>query len=484
MDLVSKYRDKEILILGLGREGESSLRFFRSLFPNKIIGAYDKREYQSLLSTVQDFITKDPKIKFYSGEDYEQLINNYDVIVRSPGISPRLVASLKEKSNKEIEITSQTKIFFQNTLATIIGVTGTKGKSTTASLVFQILQSNESNRTVKLVGNIDRPVLSEVSFDGSFIGSPQEIYVYELSSHQLYDLRKSPNIAIILNLFPDHLDYFKDFEDYKKAKENIIRYQTTQDILIYNADEKNLLEMARKSPAQKFSYSISSLKANCFLANGSFYFSQKNDGIIDNSEKILGIKEVSLLGQFNFQNIMPSIIVAKIMGVETNLIKSAIQKFKPLPHHLAFVGNYQGINFYDDSVATIPWATIAGLKAMGDSVETLIVGGSSKGLGMEQLSDYILKKSSVKTLILFAPTGEDVQRDLVGRKKINPGSEIPQIFKVESMEEAVKLAYKYTSKDKTCLLSPASASFNLFKNYKERGDVFIALVKKMGNEEK
>jgi len=314
MNLVAEYRDKEILIFGLGREGESSLRFFRSLFPDKIIGAYDKKEYKFLSLEAQDLITKDQKIKFYSGEDYKKLINNYDVIIRSPGINPRLVASLKKASDKEIEITSQTKIFFQNTLATIIGVTGTKGKSTTASLIFQILQSDKKNQIVKLAGNIDKPVLSEVSLGEFSIGGLQETYVYELSSHQLYDLEKSPNVAIILNLFPDHLDYFDNFENYKKAKENIIRYQTAKDVLIYNADRQNLLEMVGKSPAQKFTYSLSSLKANCFLANNSFYFSKEANGIIDNSEKILDTKEVPLLGQFNFQNIMPAIIVAKIMG--------------------------------------------------------------------------------------------------------------------------------------------------------------------------
>jgi UDP-N-acetylmuramoylalanine--D-glutamate ligase len=484
MNLITKYRNKEILIFGLGKEGESSLRFFRSLFPNKIIGAYDKKEYQSLSLEIKDFIAKDQKIKFYSGENYEQLINNYDVIIRSPGINPQLVASLKERSNKEIEITSQTKIFFQNTLATIIGVTGTKGKSTTTSLIFQILQLGKGNQVVKLVGNIDRPVLSEIPFDGSSIGDFQEIYVYELSSHQLYDLRKSPDIAIILNLFPDHLDYFGNFKNYKEAKENIIRHQTVKDILIYNADEESLLEMVEKSPAQKFSYSLSSLKANCFLTNDSFYFSKEGDGIINSSEKILDVKEVPLLGQFNFQNIMPSIIVAKIMGKETNLIKAAIRKFKPLPHHLAFVGNYQGINFYDDSIATIPPATIAALKAMGDSVETLIIGGSDKGLEVKQLRDYIIKESSIKTMLLFAPTGDDIQKSLVEQKKVNPRNKIPQMFKVKSMEEAVKLAYKYTAKGKICLLSPASASFNLFKNYKERGDIFIALVKKIGDEKR
>jgi len=484
MNLVTKYRNKEILIFGLGKEGESSLRFFRFLFPDKIIGAYDKKEYQSLSLEMQDLITKDQKIKFYPGEDYEQLINNYDVIVRSPGVNPWLVAHLKERSDKEIEITSQTKIFFQNTLATIIGVTGTKGKSTTTSLIFQMLQLDEDNQIIKLAGNIDRPVLSEVSFDGSSIGGLREIYAYELSSHQLYDLRKSPNIAIMLNLFPDHLDYFDNFENYKRAKENIIRYQTPKDILIYNADEKSLSEIVEKSLARKFSFSLSSLKANCFLENGSFYFSKKDDGSIDNSEKILEIKEVPLLGRFNLQNIMPSIIIAKIMGKETNSIKAAIRKFKPLPHRLAFVGNYQGIDFYNDSIATVPLATIAALKAIGSSVETLIVGGSRKGLDMKQLRDYIIEESSIKTLLLFAPTGDDIQKGLTEQKKANSRNKIPQMFKVKSMEEAVKLAYKYTAKDKTCLLSPASASFNLFENYKERGNTFIALVKKMGDEKK
>jgi len=140
------------------------------------------------------------------------------------------------------------------------------------------------------------------------------------------------------------------------------------------------------------------------------------------------------------------------------------------------------INFYDDSIATVPPATIAALKAIGNSVETLILGGSRKGLEMKQLRDYIMKDSSIKTLLLFAPTGDDIRKDLVEQKKANPENKIPRMFKVKSMERAVELAYKYTARNKTCLLSPASASFNLFKDYKERGNIFIALVKKGSDE--
>lgn len=482
MDLITKYRNKKILIFGFGREGESSLSFFRSLFPNKVVGVYDKKNYQSLSSTAQKFIKDNPKIKFYSGEDYKQIIKNYDVIIRSPGINPSLILSKKERDSKQIEVTSQTKIFFQNTTSTIIGVTGTKGKSTTASLIFRILQLDTKDQSVKLVGNINKPVLSEALRSKTSFGDSRKTYVYELSSHQLCDLEKSPHIAIILNLFPDHLDYFKNFEEYKKAKTNILRHQSDKDILIYNADEVNLLEVIKKSPAQKFSYSLYSRKVNCFLANDSFYFSKKGNGVIEDSEKILNIKEVSLLGQFNFQNIMPAIITAKIMGRETKLIKARIQSFKPLPHHLFFVQRSKGIDFYNDSIATVPQATIAGLKALGNSVETLIIGGSSKELEMQQLSNYLFENSSVKTLLLFAPTGIDIREKLIQQKEANPEKKIPQMFNVKSMEEAVRLAYKYTDKKKICLLSPASASFNLFKNYKDRGNVFMALVKKIGDE--
>lgn len=359
-------KDKSILILGMGREGKTTLSFLKKHFAEKKIGTADQK----------------------NGANYLSKLNDYDVIIKSPGI-PYLPEIKKAKKIGKI-ITSATNIFFENFKGKIIGVTGTKGKSTTASLIYEVLKNGCLD--VYLVGNIGKPALE---FLEELNG--KSIVVYELSSFQLEDITRSPQVAVITNIYPEHLDRYKNFEQYKKAKENIFKYQTKDDVLIQN-----------KSGAEA------------------------------------------------------AIIIGELLKVPKEKIDEAIQNFKALPHRLEFVAKKNGIRFYNDSLATNPHATIFGLRKLGRDVETLIAGGFDRGLDYSVLTEEI-NKSHIKHLILFPDTGERIGKGV---------SEKIKKFNVKSMREAVEIAFKLTSLGKIILLSPASASFNLFKDYHDRGEQF------------
>jgi len=432
-------RNKKILILGFGREGQDSYFALRKLFPQRIFDISDRLELSKFSKKIQKILKSDKKLKLHLGGNYLKSLKNYDFVIKTPGIPPRI---LKPFLKKGVELTSQTKIFFDYCPGKIIGVTGTKGKGTTSSLIYEILK--KGGHKVHLIGNVGKPV-----FQALLEAKKSDIFVYELSSHQLQNIKKSPNIAVLLNIYPEHLDYYKNFREYQKAKENITLHQKRGDYFIYNRDQKILREIAKKTKAQKISFS---LKAK----------------IID-----LKKKDIPLKGKFNILNIMAAVLVAKVLNIPASKIKKAIKSFKPLPHRLEFVGKYKEIKFYNDSLATTPQSTQGAIEALNNKVETLILGGLDRGgVDFSDLAKKILK-SKIKTLILFPDTGIKIWQEITLLKKARS----LKAFFTRAMKEAVKIAYKKTGKGKICLLSPAAASFNLFRDFKERGDLFKKYIK-------
>lgn len=403
--LLKKLKDKKILILGFAREGRDTLLFLRKKFPGKSIGVADQKQ----------------------GKNYLKKIRDYDVIIKSPGIpNSKIIPFLK----KGQVVTSQTEIFFEECPGTIIGVTGTKGKSTTASLIHAVLQ--QGGFKTHLIGNIEKPVLQFLRN-----AKPEDVFVYELSSFQLTNLKKSPAIAVFLNLYPEHLDYYQgNFLAYAKAKANITKHQTQLDFLIYNAKDPRVTKIAKGSKAQKIPF-IPKKGKNLWIASSE-----------------------------------PAVLIGKLFGVPQKKIRQTVKTFKPLPHRLERVGEWKGITFYNDSLATIPEATCAALDLLGPKVHTLIAGGYDRGLTFEKLGKKI-GESGVKTLILFPTTGKKIVASL--RKPV-------QYFFANTMKEATHLSYNHTPKGKICLLSPAASSFNMFKDYKDRGKQFTTLAKRYGEK--
>lgn len=401
---IKELENKKVLILGIGREGLDTLAYLKKVFPKKIFAIADQKEELDN-KTKKAVIGMD----LFLGEDYLKNVNDFDVIIKSPGIP---FFKYKDK------LTSQTELFFDNCPSKIIGITGTKGKSTVASLLHSMIKGSY------LVGNIETPSLSFLSK-----AKADDIFVYELSSHQLMNLKKSPHIAVFLNIYPEHLDYYKNFEEYFSAKKNIYKYQEKSDYLIFNP------EIDPKTKANKIEINIKD------FAN-----------FLKDNQQFLEITHID--------NLIAVLNVAKLLNISEKEIINALNKYKRLPHRLEFVGEFKGIRFYDDSIATIPEAAVYAIGSLGDDVETIILGGLDRGIKYDKLVKRI-KKSNIKNIIAFPDSGEKIVRNIRSR-----------IYKVDNMEDAVDLAYKHTTKGKICLLSPASPSFNLFKDYKERGDLF------------
>lgn len=414
LDQISKL-DK-ILILGFAREGKSTLKFLQNRFPQLTIDTTDQKD----------------------GPDYLKNLSSYALIIKTPGTSPHLPEIIKAKKDGVV-FTSQTQIFLESCPSKkTIGITGTKGKSTTASLLYHVFHSNHLPSI--LVGNIGTPPLDYLSDITS-----DTWVVMELSSYQLMDLYHSPHIAVLQNIYPDHLDYHLSYEEYKQAKYNIARFQSPKDYFLYNSDNADATTAAQFTSAHKIPFSRTDFDPNIVS---------------------------QLLGQSNHYNILPSVIIGKLIGLNQNQIYSAIKSFQPLETRLQLITTAHNIRFYADALATIPEATIAALDALGTDVHTLIVGGYERKQQYSQLAKEIIS-SNIRSLILLPSTGSRIWQEV--QKANRHGKPISHFF-ASSMPEAVELAFKHTPPGKICLLSPAAPSFTLFKDYHDEHNQYQSAI--------
>lgn len=412
---LKELKNKKILILGYGREGKITEKFLKKLLPDLEIGIAD----QSL----------DPY--------YLLKQKNYDLAVKTPGIPKRMV---------EIPYTTATNIFFANLPkgAVVIGITGSKGKSTTASLIYEILKT--AGLPVHLAGNIGEPMLNELLNSVS----EKDIFVLELSSYQLEDIKYSPHISVIINLFPEHMDYHGGKDKYYKAKMRIIKFSKPKDFFIFNPKYKELEELSKKTK----------VKSIPFISKIPFE-----------------MEEISnLIGEHNKENIRAVVTVVKIFGVKNEIIFESLKNFKPLPHRLENIGVYNGVTFYDDAISTTPESTIAAIYALSKikPISTIILGGTDRGYDFKILAKEILK-AKIKNIVLFPESGKRILESL--NKSFGKDINRLNILETSLMDEAVKFAYKNSPLESICLLSTASPSYSLFKNFEEKGDLFKKAVK-------
>lgn len=445
-ELIKYLEDKKIVILGFGREGKSMYKFLRKNFPKKTIAIADKKDF---LSNNEEL----GNIEAIIGEDYLENLENFDLIIKSPGISLKNI----DKTNILDKITCQLDLFLRFfDKCQIIGITGTKGKSTTSTLMYEVLKKQKED--VKFLGNIGIPifeVIEEVT--------QETIIVLELSSHALEFVRKSPNIAIMLNLFPEHLDFYNSYNDYVMAKFNIAKFQNDSDYFIYNSDNKDIKNVGFKYKENDIKVSIE----NNIPEKNKVYL--LNDGIYLNEKKLMDANiELNLKGKHNLNNIMFVLAVSEILNLDLEKTVESIKNMKGLEHRLEFVEKIDGIEFYNDSISTVPESTIQGIEAL-KNVNTIIVGGNDRGLDLKLLIEY-LRKSDIENILCISKTGEYIYNEL---KDINKN-----VVKLNELEEAVKISKKVTKKNTICLLSPAASSYDQFKNFEERGSKFKEYVRK------
>jgi UDP-N-acetylmuramoylalanine--D-glutamate ligase len=429
---LSELENKKILIVGKGIEGNAVLKYLKQHLSNSVIDIVDQKD----------------------GDNYLDSQKNYDIAVKSPGVKSELI---------KVPYTTATNIFLANAKGKVIGITGTKGKSTTTTLIYKMLE--KQGLDVYLGGNIGQSPLG-------FIGNLRDNSwtVLEMSSYQLSDVKFSPNIAVVLMIASEHLDYHKTQKEYVSAKRNILRFQNAQDFAVINKDYPASHESDIHTLAKIFRVSRErEVGDGCFVEGENIWLSRNGS-----KEKIIEIEKIKLLGRHNLENICSANCAAILAGVSLPNISKVLEEFGGLEHRLEFVGEKRGILFYNDSLATIPEAAIEAVEALPDT-ETLIAGGHDRGLNFASLGQY-LNKGQIKTLILFPPTGSRIWEEVC---KSTSEESRPEKFDVQTMKQAVRIAAAETLPGKIVLLSPASASFGIFKDYKDRGNQFKKEVGKL-----
>lgn len=456
---MNPYSEKLVGVIGTGLEGLSTARFLKSL------GAYVTlldQKTENELDPEMVLEVKGMELQFVWNPNFLENLSRFEVLVRTPGIRPDVPEILAAKEKGTI-VTSNTKIFFDLCPCPIIGVTGTKGKGTTATLIHQILK--RVGKSAYLGGNIGIAALDLLSDLNN-----NDLVVLELSSFQLFDLEKSPHIAVVLMVTSEHLDWHKDSTEYKEAKFNIMKYQNPGSFAIINIDYPVSSEFLDIGQASKFQVSTKrELTNGVFLANEGVY---RRIGVA--AERVMPLSDVGLIGRHNLENVVAAVGAATVLNVNVAQIAQAVKEFKGLEHRLEFVKEVDKVKYYNDSFSTTPETAIAALKSFVKS-EILILGGSEKGSDYSELGKEIVSALNLKAIILIGETAPKIKEAIEKAGKFK--GEIKEGAK--DMAEIVAQAKEIAGEGDVVILSPACASFDMFKNYKERGVQFKEEVNKI-----
>ncbi len=471
----------KIAVIGYGVEGKEILKYL----------VKHKYEHLTVCDQRVRLENKMPEgVSVQLGEHYLDGLKEFDVVIRSPGV-PHHNSHITSARVSGIEVTSPTQFFLDHCPCKVVGVTGTKGKGTASTLIYEILKAGfgkkkfkfgrgrkGNQRFVYLGGNIGN---SPIEFLDKLRGS--DVVVLELSCFQLGDLNKSPSVAVLLNTTEDHLDYYPDVGEYMRAKELILTHQDKDDLAILNSDYdyakyyKPLVQgrLAYVSPRES-----GKLKEGVFVDEG--WINMVVDG---KKKRVMRVADVALIGSHNLENVCPAIAVGYEFGIPLGLMKKVIKKFKGLPHRLEYVAKRDGVSYYNDSFSTNPFTSMAAVDSF-DKSTTLIAGGSDKGLKYNEWAQKILTRVSLEAVVLMGDTAE-MMREAIEEARgklgdaIKGGAEATptKVVVVSDLEQAVEAAGKLTKKGGVVVMSPAAASFDQFDNYKERGKEFIKIVKNL-----
>ncbi len=452
------FQNKKIAIVGLGVEGLSSALYL--VGKGAEVTIFDQNKEEELEKDVFEEAKK-LKVNFVLGEFYLERIEGFDLVVRGPGIQ----LALLEKYVPKEKITSQIKLFFDLCPAEIIGVTGTKGKGTTSSLIYEMLKKKGFD--AYLGGNIGLP-----PFDFLDKLSVQSKVVLELSSFQLLDLEKSPHIAVMLMITSEHLNYHNSIEEYIDAKRNLVRFQNEKDFAILNRDYPATNESDVHTNGKVFHVSREreAPEEGCFVRDEKVWLR-----VGDKEIEIVDIKDILLPGRHNLENVCATVMAAYLAGASKENIAWVLKTFKGLEHRLELVATINGVRYYDDSFSTTPETAIAAIQAFKEP-EILILGGSSKNSDFTELGKVISKSENVKLIIGIGVEWERIKAEIA--ESLSP---IPVIEGARDMRTIVAAAYKLAVPGDVVLLTPACASFDMFKNYKDRGEQFKEEVEKLKN---
>ncbi|MBQ2799951.1 MAG: UDP-N-acetylmuramoyl-L-alanine--D-glutamate ligase [Lachnospiraceae bacterium] len=434
-------RNKKVLILGFGREGKSTYKLMQKA------GGYERLAIADL-NPITDTLAEN--VLIITGEDYQKSLNDYDVVFKSPGIVLE-----QEIGTYTCEIVSQTELFFRRFRNQIIGITGTKGKSTTTTLLYHVLK--EAGVKCVLAGNIGIP-----AFDIAEEIQEDTVICFEMSSHQLEYMSVSPKYGVLMNIHEEHLDHYGTMEKYVAAKERIYRNQQAGDKLICNME---ILPKENTCKSQVISIGYEGSNADIQVEETRIRYKNKAFSI--------PVSEIKLIGIHNYYDIGVVYGLLQELGVSDEVFMEALKTYEPLPHRLQYVGTVDGIKYYDDSISTICDTTIQALTSLKDT-DTVIIGGMDRGIEYQELISF-LSEHEVPNIILMEATGKRIYREI--KKNYPDFKAVERIQPVEHLEDAVELAKKVTRQGKSCVMSPAAASYGIFKNFEERGEVFVKLVR-------
>ena len=441
-------KNKKIAVIGIGISNRPLIKFLKEAGAN--VTAYDKRTKEQLGDTFDEMAALG--VKMVLGENYLDNLEG-EIIFKTPGLrfdNPALLAAKKRGA----VVTSEMEVFFEVCPAKIIAVTGSDGKTTTTTLIYKILE--KSGYKVWLGGNIGNPLLCDTEKMKA-----TDIVVLELSSFQLHTMKKSPAVAVITNITPNHLDMHKDYDEYIDAKKNIMRYQGEGDKLVVNANNEVTAKIGREAKG----------RLSDFSSKQDAYITLKNGEIVRGGKPVLKISDIRIPGMHNVENYMAAIAAVEGLADDSAILEVA-KTFNGVEHRIELVRVLDGVKYYNSSIDSSPNRTINTLKVFDKKV-ILIAGGKDKGIPYDALGPSLAEK--VKILILIGKTADKIEQALNGFKKDNE----VKIIRCTTYKEVVKTAHSIAKDGDIVILSPASTSFDMFSNFEERGNLFKKLVNEL-----